>query len=210
MKKYFVANSQSGNNLLGMSDPDPITEPENLADLVIRARKGDLLAFEQIVRSEQDSVRAYLAVRMTRSDEAEDLAQETFVLAHRQLDSFDEHRPLKPWLLGIAHNLLRNHLRKFRADPVGGHEELQMAFDTYLSQQVVNAHTPRVFIDLEECIQELDPKAKELIEARYVNGESIKELQERVGKGHSALTMYLYRIREVLAECIQRKGAQSL
>lgn len=192
-----------------MSNSDPI-EPTNLADLVIKASKGDLRAFEQIVRSEQDSVCAFLAVRLARSDEAEDLAQETFVLAYRQLKSFEAHRPLRPWLIGIAHNLLRNHLRKFRADPIGGHDELQAAFDGYLSHQVVNAHTPRIFIDLEECIAELDPDAKELIEARYINGESIKELQKRAGKGHSALTMYLHRIREVLAQCIQRKGAQSL
>ena len=194
-----------------MNDSEPI-EPVNpdKVDLVMRARKGDLQAFEQIVRREQDAVRAFLAVRLSRSDEAEDLAQEAFMVAHRELKSFEEHRPLRPWLIGIAHNLLRNHLRKFRAEPIGGHEELQVAFDGYLSSQRVDLHTPRVFIDLEECLSELDPEAKGLIEARYVNGESIKEIQKRVGKGHSALTMYLHRIRETLGQCIERKRKHSL
>ena len=65
-------------------------------DLVERAQKGDLVAFEQLVRLEQDGVRAYLAVRMARTDEAEDLAQETFIVAYRELRQFDPSRPLRP------------------------------------------------------------------------------------------------------------------
>ena len=138
--------------------------------LIKRSRKGDLKAFEQIVRCEQDAVRAFLAVRLARVDEAEDLAQETFIVAFRELKTFHLDRPLRPWLVGIAHNLLRNHLRKFRAEPIGGVEELQSALDGFFSNRGVGSDTPDVFVYLEECLQKLDWSARELIEARYVRG----------------------------------------
>lgn len=183
-------------------------ERENLpdrGDLVERAKKGDLAAFEQLVRLEQDGVRAFLAVRMARTDEAEDLAQETFIVAYRELAQFDSGRPLRPWLIGIAHNLLRNHLRKFRAEPIGGNEELQNIFDGFVSRQQGEGHAAEVFVFLDECLAKLDGKAREVIEARYLRGETIKEMRKKSGKGHSALTMYLHRIRETLGSCIEGK-----
>lgn len=174
-------------------------------EMVAQAKKGDLAAFEQLVRQEQDGIRAFLAVRMARTDEAEDLAQETFIVAYRELGQFDSGRPLRPWLIGIAHNLLRNHLRKFRPEPIGGNEELQKMFDGYLSLQRGDGHAAEVFVYLDECLAKLEGKAREVIEARYLKGETIREMRKKSGKGHSALTMYLHRIRETLGSCIEGK-----
>lgn len=138
------------------------------------------------------------------------MAQETFIRAFRELGEFDTDRPLRPWLIGIAHNLLHNHLRKFRAEPIGGNEELQVVLDGFLSSQRAERQVPELFVYLEECLAKLDAKAKEMIEARYIRGETIKEMRVTSGKGHSALTMYLHRIREVLGECLQRKMERSI
>jgi len=186
--------------------PEEVSEQKALIE---KAREGDLQAFGQLVRMEQDAVRAFLAVRLARTDEAEDLAQETFIRAFRELGEFDTDRPLRPWLIGIAHNLLHNHLRKFRAEPIGGNEELQVVFDGFLLSQRAERQVPELFVYLEECLAKLDAKAKEMIEARYIRGETIKEMRVTSGKGHSALTMYLHRIREVLGECLQRKMKRS-
>ena len=44
--------------------------------------------------------------------DAEDLAQEVFVVVYRRWADFDQARPLKPWLFGIAYNLVRDHRRR--------------------------------------------------------------------------------------------------
>lgn len=44
-------------------------------------------------------------------DEAEDVAQETFIRAYRHLHRYDPNRPMRPWLLGICSNLAKNRLR---------------------------------------------------------------------------------------------------
>jgi RNA polymerase sigma-70 factor, ECF subfamily len=44
--------------------------------------------------------------------DAEDLAQEVFVVTYRRLDTFDVNRPIKPWLFGICFNVLRDHNKR--------------------------------------------------------------------------------------------------
>lgn len=59
----------------------------------------------------QESVFRLAYLLLGDPDEAEDVAQETFLRAYRSLKSFDPSRPLRPWLLSIAANLARNKQR---------------------------------------------------------------------------------------------------
>lgn len=72
-------------------------------------KKDDLDAFEQIVAAHEAAVRAFIAVRMEDPIEAHDLAQEVFLLLWRRLEEIDVDRPLRPWLLTVAMNLVRGH-----------------------------------------------------------------------------------------------------
>jgi RNA polymerase sigma-70 factor (ECF subfamily) len=79
-------------------------------DLVLRVRDGDRDAFAEIVRCYQRRIYA-VAMRMTRRHEvADDITQDTFVRAYRNLERFEIGRPLKPWLTRIAVNLAINYL----------------------------------------------------------------------------------------------------
>jgi RNA polymerase sigma-70 factor, ECF subfamily len=44
-----------------------------------------------------------------------------------------------------------------------------------------------------------------LLNQRYLSGKTVREISSASGKGYSALTMQLHRLREILAECVQRK-----
>lgn len=81
-------------------------------ELVRKARLGDMEAFESLVRKYQQKVYA-LCRRLTGAHQsADDLAQETFIKAYFSLDSFDESRPLYPWLRRIALNLGLNYVKR--------------------------------------------------------------------------------------------------
>ncbi|MBA3943430.1 MAG: sigma-70 family RNA polymerase sigma factor [Herpetosiphonaceae bacterium] len=81
------------------------------ADLVIRARRGDDTACELLMRAHQEAVFRLAYLFLHDADEAEDATQETFIRALRALDEFDLERPLRPWLLRIATNVVRNRQR---------------------------------------------------------------------------------------------------
>ena len=80
-------------------------------ELVIQARSGDAAAWETLVRQHQAAVFRLAFLMLGDADEAEDVAQETFIRAFGALHRFDLDRPLQPWLLAIAANDARNRRR---------------------------------------------------------------------------------------------------
>ena len=81
------------------------------ADIVRLACQGDEIAWEALVRAHQTPVFRLAYLLLGSADEAEDVAQETFIRAYRSLGRFDTSRPLRPWLFKIAANLARNQRR---------------------------------------------------------------------------------------------------
>ena len=81
------------------------------ADLVNRARQGDPAAFGELVDRHRTAVyRAALAALGSHAD-ADDVAQETFVAAHRRLNGFRGDASFKTWVLTIAWNQSINRRR---------------------------------------------------------------------------------------------------
>jgi RNA polymerase sigma factor (sigma-70 family) len=90
----------------------PLNDP-GLADgeLVERAKRGDVGAYEQLVERYRQPVfrAAYLVTRSTA--DAQEAAQDAFVKAHAALGRFRADAPLRPWLMRIAVNESRNRRR---------------------------------------------------------------------------------------------------
>jgi len=183
-------------------------EPEESA-LVRAAKDGGRSAFGALVDLHKDGVLVFLAVRMHDRSEAEDLAQETFLTAWRRMEEFDPSAPFGPWLRGIAHNLLRNHWRKHRAHPVGGSEELEALLQgcEYEGNGLWDGRADALEA-LRHCIALLAPSNRDLVQGRYEDGTSIKNLATASGHKVSATSMRLHRIRATLKTCIEgRIGA---
>lgn len=88
--------------------------PSEDAGLVVRARDGDVGAYEELVRRYQDIAFrvAWLVVR-NRGD-AEDAVQDAFVKAYHALPRFRSGAPFRPWILRIVANEARNRGRSSR------------------------------------------------------------------------------------------------
>lgn len=80
-------------------------------ELVKQTLAGDLRAFETIVERHQQAVYRTLYRLLRNKQEAEDIAQETFLRCYRHLARFDQDRPFAPWLYRIATNLALSRLR---------------------------------------------------------------------------------------------------
>ena len=88
-----------------------VGRPQDDAELVQRAQRGDVGAYEIIVARHQEPAfrAAYLVTR--NAADAEDATQEAFMKAYAALGHFDAARPLRPWLLRIVVNEARNRRR---------------------------------------------------------------------------------------------------
>jgi RNA polymerase sigma-70 factor, ECF subfamily len=80
-------------------------------NLIERARQGDGAAWAGVVSQYQEAVFRLAYLLLADPDEAEDVAQETFIHAFYALPRFDLSRPLRPWLLRITVNLAHNRRR---------------------------------------------------------------------------------------------------
>ena len=106
-------------------DPSGLAEqPERYAgalmevgnDLIVRARRGDQEAFRLIFERYTLPVTRFIFYMINERPLAEELAQETFVRAYKNLDALRDEARLSTWLFGIARNVARESLRKSRRD----------------------------------------------------------------------------------------------
>src|SRR5258706_15459726 len=99
------------------------------SELVAESLAGNRDAFGWIVARYQSLI-CSLAYSATGSlSQSEDLAQETFVAAWKQLSALREPEKLRPWLCGIARNLIYGALRRQGREPAHGAGPLELADD---------------------------------------------------------------------------------
>ncbi|HEY3550638.1 MAG TPA: RNA polymerase sigma factor [Gaiellaceae bacterium] len=147
--------------------------------------------FEEVFEAELDSLHGYLARRLG-SAAADDLAADTFVIAYRRWSDFDASRPVRPWLYGIAANLLQHHWRKERRmlrayartglDPVAQDDEAAVE---RLDARAENAH-------LAQALAELRPAERDVLLlhawAELSDGDIAQALSLPVGTVKSRLS----------------------
>ncbi|WP_193215093.1 sigma-70 family RNA polymerase sigma factor [Luteolibacter marinus] len=183
--------------------------PESATDLLLERLQargpGWMEAFGELVRMNEGWVRGFLYARIRDWSSADDLAQDVFVTAFRRVSTYRRDASFEAWLRGIAVNHLRNFIRKRREQCVGGNDELQVLIDRGADLYLGHGDECGALEALQDCMDRIDGPSRELLNQRYVTGRTVREIAADSGRGYSALTMQLHRLREALADCIQRK-----
>ena len=133
-----------------------------------RAARDEL--FADLVREHQVSLRVFVRSLGVELGWVDDLAQDTFVVAYREMDSYDQDRDFGKWLRGIARNLVRNELRK-----QGRHRRiLHESLSQHLLGLAENEKDREVDVTqlsaLRDCVEQLPGKSRELVRSRYYEG----------------------------------------
>ena len=168
--------------------------------LVVRARLGkDPRAFEQLVRRHQGMVRAQLR-RLLHGDHAaaDDLAQEAFLLAWRNLDQFRGDARFSTWLYRIAYSCFLQLARK-KSWPLGeGGEDDQLAAESLPAP----ARSIDLQIDFARAMQSLSLGEQSVLlhcvqmglnheEAAYVLDMPLGTVKTHVNRGKAKLKQLL-------------------
>jgi RNA polymerase sigma-70 factor (ECF subfamily) len=83
-------------------------------ELMKRYAAGDEEAFRLLVGQYRDSIYAFLRRFLSHQDMIDDVFQETFMQLYVSRDTFDQSRPLRPWLFTIAANKAKDALRRMQ------------------------------------------------------------------------------------------------
>jgi RNA polymerase sigma-70 factor, ECF subfamily len=177
---------------------------------VAQALGGSQPAFEQIVRRYQRPVLSLL-VRLTGDRAlAEDLAQDTFVKAFRNLAAFDVTRRLSAWILRIAHNTGIDAMRRRRIPAVSldtasrpGDPDPAEPAAPLTPDPVERAALQRA---LEAAMATLRPDQREAVALRYEEGLSFDEIGQILRIPEVTARSHVHRARKELARLLEAAG----
>jgi len=176
------------------------TSPD--AALISRLLGGEAAAFEQIVLAHRGPVYGYLRARLGQVSDAEDLTQDVFLRFYLARARFDSGQMIRPWLLGIARNLLREHVRAVRKRKEVGWAALCLELEDALPESLDDA------LDrLPQCLNALGPSAREAIELKYRSNWKLAKVAERLRRSEGAAKLLVFRARQALRHCLERRPA---
>ena len=179
---------------------------DSTREIIEKVLSGDLDQYRVIVRTfEADVFRLAAPVLGSRSA-AEDVTQNVFITAYRRLDSFDLAEPFRPWLLGIATNLVRNELRR-RAREDRRIELYWHYLDAITSEERSPDRADAMSGALARCREQLAKTASAAIQGRYDEGLGLEALADRLQRSVTATRQLLYRTRLSLRDCIESQLA---
>lgn len=170
-------------------------------------RSGSREAFGTLIERHQRPIYAYIRARVSQATDAEDMTQEVFLRFYDARARFDDSALLRPWLLGIAKNLLREHVRRRRRRHEVAWTELCLELETAPHPGADRAEQHEVW--LPTCLSELGPSAREALELHYRQEKRLAEIAAAQHRSEGAVKLLLHRARLALRDCLSRKRARS-
>ena len=177
---------------------EPEIPPEDTTGvwaIVQRAQAGDSDAFGELYDRYSELVYRYIYYRVGGQALAEDLTSETFLRALRRISSFTwQGRDFGAWLVTIARNLIADHYKS-------GRYRLEVTTDDMLGidatpaeagpeTEVISAMTNAAVMD---ALRQLNPEQQECLMLRFVQGLSVAETAQAMGKNDGAIKALQYR-----------------
>ena len=180
----MTANRRSGTESKGWMEASD-------QDLVARVQSGDKQAFRHLVERYSRSV-FRLAFRMTRTEQdAEDVVQESFLRAYRQIHNYRSDSTFGTWIYRIASNYCLDLLRARQRHAVSGVKLPETASNAPAPDRLVFAGQIRDGI--EEAFGTLSPQEKAAFALRHYEGQSIDEIASALELTQTAAKNSIFR-----------------
>lgn len=135
----------------------------------------------------------------------DDVLQETAVAVIESFERYDTSRSFVSWAIGVAHNQIRLYWRREKRE--------HLTFDDDVVEQVAESFQtcPSEETDslgfLRDCLNQLDGRARQLIELRYSHDLKPLAISELIGMSANSVAKALQRLRDQLRDCIDRKSS---
>lgn len=172
-------------------------------ELADRFRQGDPEAFEALVAPHVDDLYTFCLRVTGRAEDAWDLAHDSLLRARKKCRLYDPSRPLRPWLLTVAHNLWRSRVRS-------PWSRLRAAFSDWMPG-ASQAAAPDVAVDdddrdakVRQVLATLPPIYREAIALFHLQDMSYAEMEAITQVSVSALKQRVRRGDALLAEKIAK------
>ena len=183
---------------------EPTGDLAAVMDVVRRAQGGDAQAFGELYDRYVDVVYRYVQYRVSSTALAEDLTSETFLRALRRITSYTwQGRDFGAWLVTIARNLIADHYKSGRYRMEVATSDLVEAGADRSEEgpegEVLAGLTNAVVLD---AVKQLNSEQQECIALRFLQGMSVAETAQIMGKNEGAIKALQYRAVKTLSRLL--------
>ena len=174
--------------------------------LVSKAQSGDKSAFEELVRRYHDIVRLLAFSILEDQDEAEEIAQETFLKAYARLDDLKNPSSFAGWLKRIACNMAINRLKQMERM-----RQVCLSLDEVSPEDLAvfpldeDEEKEELIEEIMKAIEELPEEERGILKGRYLEGKGYKELADRYNLSYDAVVVRAHRARRKVREKVLRR-----
>lgn len=163
-------------------------------DLIARARRGGVEAYNLLVSRWEKRVYNYLLRLTGNREDALDLAQDTFLKAYQNLAKLEDPGRFAPWLFRIAHNEAYSLLRRNRPDDAEPPE--------YEPAEPGRAYPVEWSLAAEKALARLSADQRETVLLKIYQGFKFEEIAEVLGCPVSTVKSRLYTALDLLKEAL--------
>lgn len=176
-------------------------------DVIRRAAKGDIRAFEEIYRISSAFV-YHVALRFTHHTAiAEEVTQDVFLKIHRNLASFKSESSLKTWIYKITMNTALNYEKRKSRET-----RLRVDFDSVIVTKEAKEETGADLVQAEkrdflhQLLAQLNPDQRSCILLRELEGLEYLEIAKALGININTVRSRLKRARENLSAYVRKEA----
>lgn len=169
----------------------------NDAYIIRRVIDGDTGSFRTLMERYSQQVFSLVVKIVSVEDDAEEITQDVFVKAYRNLSKFDFRSSFSTWLFRIAYNEAVSHTRRRRIDGIPFDEAILNNLPDSRVDSFLESDNPRLAA-LPEAIESLSVDERALITLHYFEGLPLKEVADMMHIGESAAKVRLMRTRKKL------------
>ncbi len=178
------------------------TEIHNEIELLKASMRGDAVAFETIVKNYQSFICAITYSATGDVGKSEELAQETFLSAWKDLAQLKDLNKFRGWLGSIARNIIRNSFRSQKRDIITKAASMDRVEDAGIrdSKPIETAITAEQQAVVRQALQQIPTKYREPLVLFYRQDQSVKEVAKQLELSEEAVKQRLSRGRNMLKE----------
>lgn len=172
-------------------------------NILVRARTGDLDAFEYILSFYEKAIYNYCLRILKNSQNAKDATQETFIKVYTHRKTIDPKKNIKTWIFTIATNTVYDFLRgKKRKREVSLDEENETisSFEAYYPKEGLVS-------DIDKALEQINPEYKQALLLFYQQGFEYKEIAEILEMPINTVKTHISRGKEQLKEKLKNYSA---
>jgi RNA polymerase sigma-70 factor, ECF subfamily len=163
--------------------------------------------FTELYRAHLRDVYSYAYYRIGNHHDAEDLTEQTFLQAYRHFDRAQREsngRPLRPWLIRIAHNLAANYYRDRSRRPMTQLEDAAVLTAPHDTEMVVEGREQVRHVL--EGVAHLPDDRREALIMRFALGMDNREIAAALDRSEGATKVLIHRAIKQLEQRLQEDG----